>query len=61
MVGNPAHSRGLEPGDHCGPLQPRPFCGSCPMWLANNECHAAVEGSPFIDVAEEQGNHGPIF
>jgi len=25
VVGNPAHSRGV---DHCGPVQPRPFCES---------------------------------
>jgi len=24
----PAHSRGLELGDHCGPFQPRPFYDS---------------------------------
>ena len=28
LVGDPAHSRGLELGEHWGPLQPRPFCGS---------------------------------
>jgi len=28
MVGDPAHSRGLELDGHCGPFQPRPFCGS---------------------------------
>ncbi len=25
MVGNPAHSRGLELDEHCGPFQPRLF------------------------------------
>ena len=25
LVGDPAHSRGLEPDEHCGPFQPRPF------------------------------------
>jgi len=25
VVGDPAHSRGLELDEHCGPLQPRPF------------------------------------
>jgi len=25
LVGDPAHSRGLELDEHCGPLQPRPF------------------------------------
>ena len=24
-VGDPAHSRGLELDEHCGPFQPRPF------------------------------------
>ena len=28
LVGDPAHSRGLEPDDHCGPFQPRPFYDS---------------------------------
>ena len=27
-VGDPAHSRGLERDDHCGPFQPRPFYDS---------------------------------
>jgi len=26
LVGDPAHSRGLEVDEHCGPFQPRPFC-----------------------------------
>jgi len=25
LVGDPAHSRGLEPDEHCGPFHPRPF------------------------------------
>ena len=28
LVGDPAHSRGLELDDHCGPFQPRPFYDS---------------------------------
>jgi len=28
LVGDPAHSRGLELNDHCGPFQPRPFYDS---------------------------------
>ena len=28
VVGDPARSRGLELDEHCGPFQPRPFCGS---------------------------------
>jgi len=32
LVGDPAHSRGLEPDHHCGPFQPSPFCDSMMMW-----------------------------
>jgi len=28
LVGDPAHGRGLELDDHCGPFQPRPFYDS---------------------------------
>ena len=28
LVGDPAHSRGLELDDHCGPFRPRPFYDS---------------------------------
>ena len=28
VIGDPAHSRGLELDEHCGPLQPRPFYDS---------------------------------
>jgi len=28
LVGDPAHSRGLEPDEHCGPFQPRLFYDS---------------------------------
>jgi len=28
VVGDPAHSRGLELNDYCGPFQPRPFYDS---------------------------------
>jgi len=28
VVGNPAHSRGVETNDDCGPFQPRPFYDS---------------------------------
>ena len=28
MVGDPAHSRGLNLDEHCGPFQPRPFYDS---------------------------------
>jgi len=33
LVGNAAHSRGLEPDDHCGPFQPRPFYDSMILLL----------------------------
>jgi len=36
LVGDPAHSRGLELDDHCGPFQPRPFCGSVTFYLKGN-------------------------
>ena len=36
LVGDPAHSRGLEPGDHCGPFQPRPFNDSMILWFQIN-------------------------
>ena len=28
VIGDPAHSRGLELNEHCGSFQPRPFYGS---------------------------------
>ena len=28
VAGDPAHSRGLKPDEHCGPSQPRAFFGS---------------------------------
>ena len=33
LVGDPAHSRGLKPDDHCGPFQPRPFCDSMTLLI----------------------------
>jgi len=33
LVGDPAHSRGLELDEHCGPLQPRPFYDAMILWL----------------------------
>jgi len=36
LVGDPAHSRGLELDEHCGPLQPRPCCGSMKIPLSVN-------------------------
>jgi len=32
LVEDPAHSRGLELDEHCGPFQPRPFCDSM-IWF----------------------------
>ena len=36
VVGDPAHSRGLELDGHCGPFQPRPFCDSI-LYLASSK------------------------
>ena len=33
VVGDPAHSRGLELDEHCGPFQPRPFCDSIFLYV----------------------------
>ena len=32
LVGDSAHSRGLELDEHCGPFQSRPFYGSMTIW-----------------------------
>jgi len=32
VVGDPAHSRGLELDEHCGPFQARPFYDSLILW-----------------------------
>ena len=49
LVGDPAHSRGLELADHCGPFQLRPFYDSMMMililvddWLAMSQQCALV-------------------
>ena len=39
VVGNPAHSRGLELDEHCGPFQPRPFYDSMFYMLTGNISH----------------------
>ena len=38
VVGDPTHSRGLKPDDHCGLFQPRPFCDS----MKNTTTEAAL-------------------
>jgi len=38
LVGDPAHSRGLELDEHCGPLQPRPCYDS--MFMILSFCRA---------------------
>jgi len=43
VVGGPAHSRGLELDDHCGPFQPRPFCGSM---IPRDRWHSRDGGGP---------------
>ena len=35
LVGDPAHSRGLELDEHCGPFQPRPFYDSVNVLFCN--------------------------
>jgi len=39
LVGDPAHSRGLELDEHCGPLQPRPFYGPMSLPLRSIKLH----------------------
>ena len=38
LVGDPAHSRGLELDEHCGPLQPRPFCDAMILLFWVTDC-----------------------
>jgi len=38
LVGDPAHSRGLELNEHCGPFQPRPFYDSVIRPLSLTQC-----------------------
>jgi len=40
LVGDPAHSRRLELGEHCGSLQPRPFYDSMTSTWASAYCPA---------------------
>ena len=44
VVGNPAHSRGLELDEHCGPLQPRPFYDS----MNSNSLYPFSINHPFL-------------
>ena len=41
VVGDPAHSRGLELNDHCGPFLPRPFYDPmlCKYWFLQALTH----------------------
>ena len=43
QVGDPAHSRGLELDDRCGPFQPRPFYDSTICWSSGSN------GTPLSD------------
>ena len=58
LVGDPAHSRGLELHDHCGPSQPRPFYDSMRclclggkynsfLYLDNHDFYALSKQSEF--------------
>jgi len=38
VVGDPAHSRGLELDNHCGPFQPRPFYDCMNPHIGNDKC-----------------------
>jgi len=53
LVGDPAHSRGLEPDEHCGPFQPRPLYGSMTLLLTGQllatDCNAQL--SPRTELA----------
>ena len=37
VVGNPAHSKGLKPDDHCGPFQPKLFYDSMNLFLTRGQ------------------------
>jgi len=43
LVGDPAHSRGLELHEHCGPLQPRLTYDSM-LWAGEQDSHCAALG-----------------
>ena len=42
--GVPAHSRGLEVDEHCGPSQPRPFCDVIPWPCSSWLCRGLRDG-----------------
>ena len=37
VVGNPAHSKGLKPDDHCGPFQHKLFYDSMNLFLTRGQ------------------------
>ena len=46
MVDNPAHSRGLELNEHCGPFQPRSFYDSMIILTARISTKSSVNTLP---------------
>jgi len=52
LVGDPAHSRGLESDDHCGPFHPRPLYGS--VILINREEPVVLSATPDGDQGDQK-------
>jgi len=46
VLADPAHSRGLELNDHCGPFQPRPFYD--PMSFSFSSSSSTCRPSEFL-------------
>ena len=57
-VGDPAHSRGLKLDDHCGPLQPRPFCGSTAQQMHTPKVRGSDLSGPLLhsSLVKKQSN-----
>jgi len=47
LVGDPAHSRGLELDEHCGPFHTRPFHDSM-IWFYDSESRHVLSDLPLI-------------
>ena len=60
VVGGPAHSRGLELDDHCGPFQPRPFYNPMVDSMKNlkEKFKACLQPSPAPPSALPRKTHG---
>jgi len=48
LVGDPAHSRGWELREHCGPFQPRPFCDSVMIFLLSTAAFSCISCNTFF-------------